>query len=75
MIRVYIAALFAAFVLFAYVMGTRVGAAQCQADIAGQGAESINLIIKQVQETEDVAVKTDADNIRRVLRARYTIAE
>ncbi len=75
MTRFYIAALCVAFFIFAYLVGVRVGREKCVADIITAGQNTTNEIINRIGDIHENTLKTDTRDIRRVLRARYTIAE
>ncbi len=74
-IRVYIAAAFVAALFFIYWAGMRAGRDGCRVDMGNVAAENVTDTIQQIKEIDDVVIKTDTDNIRRILREKYTIAE
>ena len=65
----------AATVFVVYMAGARIGGQKCRADIADAAAQKqseINLIIGEINAE---TYHTTTDDIRRVLREKYTIAE
>ncbi len=75
MIRVYIAAGILGAVLFAYVAGVARGRVGCERDVVRSGADAGAQIIQQIGEVNEKVLDTGVHDIRRVLRAQYTIAE
>ncbi len=75
MIRVYIAAAFVAALFLVYGAGVRAGRDNCRANVAAAAVADTGNVIQQIKEIDNVVIKTDTDNIRRVLREQYTIGE
>ncbi len=75
MIRVYIAAGLAAFFIFTYWAGVQNGRAKCTADVITTNNKTNNEIINNIGDINEVVLKTGTDDIRGVLRRRYSIAE
>lgn len=77
--RIYFIVGVAAFILFAYWTGMRMGRAQCAADIAhnviNQNNQNQSDLIKTVEKINAETYKTGVDDIRDILRRQYTIAE
>ncbi len=75
MIRVYIAAGVLTAVLGAYVAGARFGRADCARDVAHDGVAVGVAIIQEMEKTDAAVFNTGVYDIRRILRAQYTIAD
>lgn len=73
--KIYLIAALAAFILFAFCTGVRVGDLQCQRSAARQHATAQQTIIQQQVTTHAETMHTGMRDIRRVLREKYTIAE
>ena len=63
----------------AYVCGANVADAKCRARIIEQNLSALqnyqNQIIKNKRKNREIVYKTDVDDIRRILRDKYSIAE
>ena len=73
--HIYVAVVVIAVVLAAWGAGKRVGTAQCQEQVA---AKNQIFHIKTIQKQGEINAETlrrGTDDIRRVLRTQYTIAE
>lgn len=73
--KIYLIAAMAAFILFAFCTGVRVGDLQCLHRAARQNATAQQTIIQQQVKTHAETMHTGMRDIRRVLREKYTIAE
>lgn len=73
--KIYFAAIIAAFVLCAYLVGVRVGRADCSANVARAASRDTARVIQKTGEINAEVYNTAAGDIRRILRAKYTIAE
>ena len=62
-------------IFFSYVMGLRVEREKCRADLMVQSANIQSQIIKIMGDVNAEAFNRGADDIRRVLYEKYTIAE
>ena len=59
----------------AYLVGIHTGTHQCQTEAANVHASQINDTIKTMGIINAKTVNTGVDDIRRILREKYTIAE
>lgn len=68
------------FIIFMSVLcGTVIGNYRCRADIAQKNIDSIKTnqqqLLKEKRVINETVYKTGADDVRRILRDKYTIAE
>ncbi len=75
MIRVYIAAAFVAFFCFSFLAGWRMGRDNCVIKNAANSAQINSEIISKGNKVNEKILKTTTDDIRRILRTGYSIAE
>lgn len=75
MIRLYLAAIFMAAIFFAFITGVYMGRVKCSARVANANAEQfiINTKIKEI--ANETVMHTGGDDVRRILREKYTITE
>lgn len=73
--KIYIAAIIAAFILCAYWAGARVGRVDCVANAARAASRDTAVVINKTGEINAEVYNTNTGDIRRILRAKYTIAE
>lgn len=71
----YIPLVIAAIILCAYRVGIYNGRQKCMADVASDAVVTQQQIINKIGEIHAETYHTGAADIRRVLRAKYTIAE
>lgn len=62
-------------IFFSYVAGVRMGREKCRADVVSQSANIQSQTIKIMGDVNAESFSRSADDIRRVLREKYTIAE
>ena len=62
-------------VIAAYDMGGRVATQKCQARMAAHTAQTITKMIQVREEINAETLRHRTDDIRRVLRTQYTIAD
>ncbi len=72
---IYVVIACVAFVAFAYLAGRANGVQRCRADCIGDVARMQSQLIKQEEKINAETLNTGVADIRRVLRAKYTIAE
>lgn len=65
----------AAVIAFAYYTGQRIARAECRADSAINATNTNTDIINTIGKINAETLNTNTGDIRRILRARYTIAE
>ena len=75
MLYVYAAGILAASVATAGVIGARAGAAKCHAQHARDAAAAYAQMIKIQGNIHEKVLRTATDDIRRILREKYTIAD
>ena len=75
MIRIYIAALIGAVIFLSYFMGAHVANIKCGERIANANTEQIILNTRIMEQTNETVFHTGADDVRRILREKYTIVE
>lgn len=73
--KIYLIAAMAAFILFAFAAGTRIGTLRCERNTARTTTTQQTQIIQQQVTTHAETMHTGMRDIRRVLREKYTIAE
>jgi len=63
----------------AYFYGANVADARCRARVAAQNLQDVQIFQNQISQTKrinrDTVYKMGADDVRRVLRDKYTIGE
>ena len=74
-IYLYVTGLVMALVVTGYVMGGRVAAQKCRVRVAADAIAAQTQIIKAKEAVDAETVHRDVDDIRRVLRTKYTIAD
>ena len=75
MMRLYLAAITLAAIFFAFITGVYIGRVKCSASVANANAEQINNNYKIREVANETVMHTGGDDVRRVLREKYTIAE
>ena len=75
MLRFYYVALVCATIFLSYFIGGHVGAIRCREHIANNNAKQIILDTKKLESVNEVAFHTGVNDIRHILREKYTIAE
>ena len=73
--RIYFGVLISAFVLGAYFYGINIERAKCQIQYLSQEQQIQETNIKKQKEIHDKVYKTGLNDIRSILRDKYTIAE
>lgn len=62
-------------IFFSYVMGVRLGREKCRADLMAQSTTIQSQTIKIIGDVNAETFNRGTNDIRRVLREKYTIAE
>lgn len=75
MIRLYIAATVVAAIFMAYITGVHVGNVRCDLRTSSAISEQLIINTQLAGETNDAVFHTGVNDIRRILREKYTIAE
>lgn len=73
--KIYLIAAMAAFILFAFSAGTRIGTLRCERNTARTTTTQQTQIIQHQVKINEKTMHTGMRDIRRVLRKKYTIAE
>lgn len=73
--KIYLIAAMAAFILFAFATGARIGTLRCERNTARTTTTQQTQIIQHQVKINEKTMHTGMPDIRRILRERYTIAE
>ena len=75
MIKIYFIVAIGAIVVGAYFYGANIADAKCRAKQIQNNLNEIQITEQHKKEIHDKVYKTGTDDIRRILRDKYTIAE
>jgi len=75
MMRLYLAAITMAAIFFAFITGVYIGRVKCSARVANANVEQITNNHKIQRIANETVMHTGGDDVRRILREKYTIAE
>ena len=73
--KIYLIAAMAAFILFAFATGARIGTLRCERNTARTTTTQRTQIIQHQVKINEKTMHTGMRDIRRILREKYTIAE
>lgn len=73
--KIYLIAAMAAFILFAFATGARIGTLRCERNTARTTTTQQTQIIQHQVKINEKTMHTGMRGIRRILREKYTIVE
>lgn len=73
--KIYLIAAMAAFILFAFATGARIGTLRCERGVTHRATQQQTQIIQHQVQINEKTMHTGMRDIRRILREKYTIAE
>lgn len=73
--KIYLIAAVAAFILFAFYAGVRIGTLGCERGASRAAITQQTRIIQHQEQINEKTMHTGMRDIRRILREKYTIAE